>query len=71
MKEQRITIDIDEEGRLSADAEGFEGDVCMQDLDLILEGLAAPRRSVERKPACPVRRSQQSVQSVDRKRSPK
>ena len=50
MKEHRITIEIDEEGRIVADAEGFSGDVCLKDLDRLLDGLAAGRRSTERKP---------------------
>ncbi len=50
MKEQRITIDIDAEGRLSADAEGFEGDQCLRDLEKLLEGCAAAWKHVERKP---------------------
>jgi hypothetical protein len=39
MKEQRITIEIDEDGQLRADAEGFTGDLCVKDLEKILEGL--------------------------------
>lgn len=71
MKEQRITIDIDAQGRLTADADGFEGDVCMQDLERLLDGLSAPRNSVQRKPARPVQLSQQAVQSIGRKGGPK
>ncbi len=40
MKEQRITIEIDQNGRISAEAEGFSGHACLKDLDLLLEGLA-------------------------------
>lgn len=50
MKEHRITIEIDEEGRISADAEGFPGDLCLKDLDRLLEGLGAGRARIERKP---------------------
>ena len=71
MREQRITVEIDAEGRLTADAEGFEGDVCMQDLEKLLEGLAAPRSSVERKPARPVVRSVQATSTLERKGGPK
>ena len=39
MKEQRITIEIDEDGQLRADAEGFAGDLCVKDLERLLEGL--------------------------------
>jgi len=50
MKEQRIVIDIDEEGRIAADADGFEGDLCLKDLERLLEGLAPDRARTERKP---------------------
>ena len=50
MKEQRITIEIDHEGRITADAAGFSGDACMKDLDRLLDGLSPGAASVERKP---------------------
>lgn len=50
MKEQRITIEIDREGRITADADGFSGDACLRDLDRLLDGLAPGKASVERKP---------------------
>jgi hypothetical protein len=50
MKEQRITIDIDAEGRISADAEGFEGDLCLKELEKLLEGCTSAWEQVERKP---------------------
>jgi len=50
MKEQRITIEIDECGKITADAEGFSGDACLRDLDKLLEGLAAAREEASRKP---------------------
>lgn len=50
MKEQRITIEIDPQGRITADAEGFSGDVCVRDLDRLLEGLSAGTARVDRKP---------------------
>ncbi len=50
MKEQRITIEITPEGRMTADAHGFSGDACLRDLDRLLEGLTAGIESVERKP---------------------
>lgn len=49
MKEQRITVEIDRDGRITADAEGFSGDACLDDLEKLLEGLAG-WREVERKP---------------------
>lgn len=48
MKEQTITIEIDADGRLTADAEGFSGDTCLKELEKLLEGLAQ-WESVERK----------------------
>jgi hypothetical protein len=50
MKEQRITIEIDPEGRITADADGFTGDVCLKDLERLLEGLAPGIANVNRKP---------------------
>lgn len=50
MKEQRITIEIDHEGRIIADAEGFTGDTCIKDLERLLEGLAPGMATVGRKP---------------------
>jgi len=50
MKEQRITIEIDREGRITADANGFSGDACLRDLDRLLDGLAPGKAAVERKP---------------------
>jgi hypothetical protein len=50
MKEQRITIEIDPDGRITADADGFSGDACIRDLERLLDGLAAGTATVERKP---------------------
>lgn len=50
MKEQRITIEIDHEGRISADADGFSGDACLRDLDCLLEGLSVGKTRMEHKP---------------------
>ena len=50
MKEQRITIEIDHEGRIIADAEGFTGDACIKDLERLLEGLSPGTATVARKP---------------------
>ena len=49
MKEQRITIEIDREGRITADAEGFSGDACLKELDRLLEGLSPGNQTVDRK----------------------
>lgn len=50
MKEQRITIEIDHDGRITADAEGFSGDACLRDLERLLEGLAPGKATLDRKP---------------------
>jgi len=50
VKEQRITVEIDEIGRITADAEGFSGDACLRDIDNLLEEMAAAREEVTRKP---------------------
>jgi hypothetical protein len=49
MKEQRITIEIDHDGKISADAEGFSGDACLRDLERLLEDLAPGAAAVTRK----------------------
>lgn len=49
MKEQRITVEIDREGRITADAEGFSGDACVRDLERLLEGLSPGAGTLERK----------------------
>ena len=49
MKEQRITIEIDHEGRITADADGFTGDTCLRDLERLLEGLSPGAASIDRK----------------------
>ena len=56
MKEQKITIEIDPEGRITADADGFEGDACLLELERLLEGLAADVATGERKPDAGTRR---------------
>lgn len=69
MKEQKIVIEIDHEGRISADAEGFTGDACLKDLERLLEGLSPGAPEVERKPEAGrgvVRR--QKKQTAGRKR---
>jgi len=50
MKEQRITIEIDPDGRITADAAGFSGETCLRELERLLEGLAPGTATVERKP---------------------
>lgn len=56
MKEQRITIEIDPAGRITADAEGFSGDACLRDLERLLEGLSPGTADVVRKPGAGIAR---------------
>lgn len=37
MPEQRIVITIDENGQITAKTEGFKGDVCLSELDTLLQ----------------------------------
>lgn len=50
MKEQRINIEIDHQGRITAEAHGFSGEACLKDLERLLEGLAPGTAIVDRKP---------------------
>ncbi|MFM7199193.1 MAG: DUF2997 domain-containing protein [Myxococcota bacterium] len=50
MKEQKIVVEIDRDGRITADAEGFTGDACLKDLEKLLEGLGSLPESTARKP---------------------
>jgi len=50
MKEQRIIIEIDPDGQITAEAEGFTGDACLKDLERLLAGLAPGAASIARKP---------------------
>lgn len=68
MKEQRITIEIDHEGRITADANGFTGDACLKDLERLLEGLAPGTATMDRKPdAGTARVTASRMQSVGKK----
>jgi hypothetical protein len=68
MKEQRITIEIDHEGGITADAEGFSGDACLRDLERLLEGLSPGTATVERKPdASTARVGKSRTQTVGQK----
>ncbi len=63
MKETRIVVDIAEDGALSVEASGFEGDACLRQIESLLEGLASAPQTVTRKAATPpqqtIRRTQQ------------
>ncbi len=39
MPEQRITVTIDEEGKITAKTAGFQGEACLDDLQSLLEEL--------------------------------
>ncbi|MHA1766537.1 MAG: DUF2997 domain-containing protein [Promethearchaeota archaeon] len=39
MKEEKIIIEIDEDGKITADAEGFTGKICVKELEKILEDM--------------------------------
>ena len=68
MKEQRITTEIDRDGKMTADAEGFSGDACLRDLERLLEGLSAGTESIERKPDAGVKVTTSRVATVGKKK---
>ena len=39
MKEEKIIIEIDEDGKITAEADGFIGKLCMKELEKILEDM--------------------------------
>ncbi len=39
MPEQRITVTIDEEGKITAKTAGFQGEACLDELQSLLEEL--------------------------------
>ena len=40
MKEQRITVTIDGEGKMSAKTDGLKGETCIEELEALLSELA-------------------------------
>lgn len=40
MVEERIVVKIDEEGKISAYTEGFQGEACLEQLEELLAGIA-------------------------------
>lgn len=42
MAEQRITIEIDEDGKISAKTSGFKGETCLEALQQLLEEQISP-----------------------------
>ena len=68
MKEQRITVEIDKDGGITADAEGFTGGACLRELEQLLEGLSAVAPAVARKPDGGEKRVQTAnIQTVGKK----
>lgn len=49
MREQRIEVEIDEFGRIKADAHGFSGDACVKDLEKILADCGGAWAVIDRK----------------------
>ena len=47
-EEEKIIIDIDENGKISADLDGFKGEACIEEISELLEGLAEIN-SIEKK----------------------
>lgn len=69
MKEEKIVIEIDPEGNISADAQGFSGDACITDLEKLLDRLSPGISDLERKPeAGKGALKRQKTQTVGRKR---
>lgn len=70
MKEQRIVIEIDPDGRMTADADGFGGDACLEELAKLLEGLSPGTDKLERKPdtAGPLKAGRVRQQTVGNKK---
>lgn len=50
MREQKIEIEIDEHGRIKADAHGFVGDACIKDIEKILANCPGAWMRIDRKP---------------------
>lgn len=49
MKEQKIVVEIEHDGRITADAEGFSGDACLKELERLLDGLSPGTPTITRK----------------------
>jgi len=43
MKEFNVIVDIDEDGNIKAETKGMKGEVCVNELDEILQGLDGER----------------------------
>jgi hypothetical protein len=49
VKENKIVIEIARDGRIVADADGFDGDACLRDLERLLDEASPGQDLVERK----------------------
>lgn len=68
MKEQRIIIEIGNDGRITADADGFSGDTCLRELERLLDELGPGTASTARKPGAGTTQLNISkVQNVEKK----
>ena len=43
MAEQKIIIKIEEDGKISAQTEGFQGEICLKELEELLQGITEIR----------------------------
>ena len=68
MKKHTIIIEIDGEGRLTADADGFEGDQCVRDIERLLADLASTPAEVKRKTEAGTRRMTSTRRKVSKER---
>ena len=49
MTEQKISITIYENGKIIADTEGFKGQICVSEIEELLEGIAQVEK-IDKKP---------------------
>ncbi len=40
MAEEKIILQIDSEGKISAQTQGFKGEICLKELEKLLDGIA-------------------------------
>ena len=49
MRQETIVIEIDRDGSIQAEADGFTGDTCVADLERLLADLSSEPARIERK----------------------
>ena len=70
VEEHVIVVEIDEEGRIVADTQGFSGDTCVAELERLLRNVGYEGAVVERKEDAPVQRVQSARKlTLGRKKS--